>query len=299
MPQSLPGDSNGFDDLFVRDRLLGTTDRVSVGTDGAQGDRSRRRADLPRRPLRRVPDLSSTLLGPGGDTNGINDIYVRDRLVNVTKRVSVAYDGDAVDASRLDGFAISGDGRPSRSTAPTEPPPPGTDTNGKSDLFVRGVDGSRSERVDTLLFDNNRLDRRGARALDTGTNTLRTLCPATQVARSRRHGGVPAARVGGRHGGLSGRLVERRRRRRRHRRRALARQRQSAEPRRRGDGRRHVARRSPRSFRERGQNNTILNGDGDRNDTVVEVHPATVAGAWTNTGQAADALQVCGPRPCS
>src|SRR6185369_15377849 len=45
-----------------------------------------------------------------------------------------------------------------------------------------------------------------------------------------------------------------------------------------------------------GQNNTILNGDGDQNDTVVEVHPATVGGVWTNTGQAADSLQVCGPR---
>src|SRR6185369_1715504 len=33
-----PGDSNGFDDSFVRDRLLGTTERVSIGTDGTQGD---------------------------------------------------------------------------------------------------------------------------------------------------------------------------------------------------------------------------------------------------------------------
>src|SRR5262249_60340594 len=47
---------------------------------------------------------------------------------------------------------------------------------------------------------------------------------------------------------------------------------------------------------ESGQNNTVLNGDGDTADAVVEVHPAAVAGAWTNTHQAGDALQVCGPR---
>src|SRR2546430_4839300 len=32
------GDTNGTDDVFVRDRRRGTTKRVSVGSHGAQGD---------------------------------------------------------------------------------------------------------------------------------------------------------------------------------------------------------------------------------------------------------------------
>jgi hypothetical protein len=43
---------------------------------------------------------------------------------------------------------------------------------------------------------------------------------------------------------------------------------------------------------EAGQN-ADLNGDGDLNDTVVEVHPAA-SGAWTNVHQAADTVQVEG-----
>jgi hypothetical protein len=32
------GDSNGFRDIFLRDRTLGTTERVSVGTGAVQGE---------------------------------------------------------------------------------------------------------------------------------------------------------------------------------------------------------------------------------------------------------------------
>src|SRR5215210_2427604 len=32
------GDTNGFDDVFVRDRVAGTTERVSIATGGAQGN---------------------------------------------------------------------------------------------------------------------------------------------------------------------------------------------------------------------------------------------------------------------
>ena len=45
---------------------------------------------------------------------------------------------------------------------------------------------------------------------------------------------------------------------------------------------------------EAGQGNADLNGDGDTADTVVEVHPVS-GGSWTNVGQAADTVQVCGP----
>src|SRR5262245_2975074 len=34
----VPGDTNGLDDVFVRDRLTGVTERVSVDSSGVEGD---------------------------------------------------------------------------------------------------------------------------------------------------------------------------------------------------------------------------------------------------------------------
>jgi Tol biopolymer transport system component len=34
----VPGDTNGLDDIFVRDRLKGVTERVSLGPNGVQGN---------------------------------------------------------------------------------------------------------------------------------------------------------------------------------------------------------------------------------------------------------------------
>jgi Tol biopolymer transport system component len=181
-------DTNIFDDLYVRDRLLGTMEWVNVGTGGAQGDSVTFFGRMSR-DGRHVAfwSGSTTLLGPGGDTNAATDIFVRDRLVNVTRRVSVAYDGaQAATGSSYffsDGFAISGDGQ----TVAFDNPdanllPPGADTNGRKDLFVRGVDAADPNGVDTLLFDNDRLTDSVLEVLDTGTSTLRTLCPATQAA---------------------------------------------------------------------------------------------------------------------
>jgi Tol biopolymer transport system component len=292
-----PGDSNGFDDLFMRDRLLRRTERVSIGTDGTQGDAFTFFGRMSR-DGRYVAfqTFSTTLLGPGGDTNSVVDTYVRDRLVNVTKRVSIAHDGAQATAASS-GFAISGDGQ-TVAFANADPNllPPGVDTNGKRDLFVRGVDDADPNGVDTLLFGNDRLIDSVLEVLDTGTTTLRTLCPATQAAvaggmaaflRPESSVGTVACPGGSLNGdadvadtvvelwpgsgnpvslGVAGPAV------------ALSDTTLAA------------------LVSESGQNDTILNADGDRSDTVVQVRPATVAPVWTNTGQAADALQVCGPR---
>src|SRR5262249_3296199 len=150
----VPGDSNFRDDVFVHDRLLGTTERVDIGTDGTQGDMFTFFGALSRdgRYVAFATN-STTLLGPG-DTNGKQDIYVRDRLVNFTKRVSVAYNG-AQSSSDSGGFSISGDGQTvAFSNADPNLLPPGVDTNGKADLFVRDADPTDPLGVDTLLFHN-------------------------------------------------------------------------------------------------------------------------------------------------
>lgn len=297
------GDTNGVDDLFVLDRQLGLTERVSVGTDGTQVDQFTTLGQIsPDGRFVAFQTLSTTLLGPGGDTNGINDIYVRDRLTNVTKRVSVAYNGAQATAGSNSlvasiGFALSGDGRTVSFASPdANLLPPGTDTNGKTDVFVRAVDATDPLGVDNLLFDNNQLTDSVLEVLNTGTSTLQTLCPATQVAvaggtaaflRPESALGTAACPAGSLNGD--------------------------------GDSTDTVAELWPGSGNaqslgvaatavamspsaiaalvdEKGQNNAILNGDGDSNDTVVEVHPPTVAGAWTNTGQAGDVVEMCGTR---
>src|SRR5262249_40489008 len=125
---------------------------------------------------------STTLLGPGGDTNGAQDVYVRDRLVNFTKRGSVAYNA-AQTTSHASGFRISGDGQTvAFASADANLLPAGTDTNGNADVFVRDANPADPLGVDTLLFHNNRLTDAVLETLDSGTGTLTTLCPATQVA---------------------------------------------------------------------------------------------------------------------
>jgi hypothetical protein len=55
-----------------------------------------------------------------------------------------------------------------------------------------------------------------------------------------------------------------------------------------------ASRRVPVSLEE-GEHRTDLNGDGDTADTVVEVHRmGDPPNFWTNTGQAADLVEVSG-----
>ena len=96
-------------DVFVRDRVTGTTERVSVTSSGKPADNEE---------FSRVPSISadgrfvafsSTAANlDGGDKGDDNDVFVHDRLTGETTRVSVASDGS--DANGV-GPAISGDGR--------------------------------------------------------------------------------------------------------------------------------------------------------------------------------------------
>lgn len=107
-PEIVAGDTNGDDDVFVRDLLAGTTERVSVSSLGAQANN-----------ISFDPTLSSdgrfvcfssdaTNLVPG-DTNIRYDIYVRDRLLGTTARVNVSTLGTESDETSGQP-AMSGDG---------------------------------------------------------------------------------------------------------------------------------------------------------------------------------------------
>ena len=91
------GDTNGVFDVFVRDRLNGTTERVSIGSGGAQGNN---RSGEPSMSAdnRYVAFLSDASNLVPGDTNGVRDVFVRDRLNGITERMSI------------DSFGVEGNG---------------------------------------------------------------------------------------------------------------------------------------------------------------------------------------------
>lgn len=103
------GDSNGQWDVFVRDRTLGTTTRVSVATGGGQGNSA---SEQPSISIdgRYVAFRSYASNVVAGDSNGSYDVFVHDRDTGTTTRVSV--DSLGVQGnSDSDQAEISGDGR--------------------------------------------------------------------------------------------------------------------------------------------------------------------------------------------
>ncbi len=103
------GDTNLTRDIFVRDRLLGTTVRVSVSSTGVEGNGPSSRPSISA-DGRYVAyrSLSSNLVP--GDTNLVEDVFVHDLQTGTTTRVSVASSGaEGNGGSTVP--AISGDGR--------------------------------------------------------------------------------------------------------------------------------------------------------------------------------------------
>ena len=77
----VPGDTNGVSDVFVRDNLTKTVVRVSVATNGTQGDGHSTFPSISDDGRRVAFSTEATNLR-GGDTNGLQDIYYRDRDVD-------------------------------------------------------------------------------------------------------------------------------------------------------------------------------------------------------------------------
>ena len=103
------GDTNGFEDVFVADRMTGAVERVSVTTAGVQGDRNSRFASISADGRYVAFESSATNL-VAGDTNGSFDVFVHDRQTGTTERVSVDSSGAQANSDSLFA-AISADGR--------------------------------------------------------------------------------------------------------------------------------------------------------------------------------------------
>jgi Tol biopolymer transport system component len=148
------GDANGDTDIFVRDRQNGTTERVSVATGGGESN------DISFSPSisadgRHVAFSSFGTNLVAGDTNGVIDVFARDRQTGTTQRVSVKANGSQVN-NVSDEAAISPDGSRVLFVSFATNVVPG-DTNGSPDLFMRhrtatmcsdGTDNDGDAKVD-------------------------------------------------------------------------------------------------------------------------------------------------------
>jgi hypothetical protein len=127
-------DTNGVFDVFVRNSTNGTTVRASIDTNEQQAND---RSQFPSISWdgRFVAFESRATNLVTNDTNAVEDVFVRDLLLTLTTRVSVATGGAQANAASFQP-AISGDGRfvvwHSAATNLVT-----TDVNGATDVFLR------------------------------------------------------------------------------------------------------------------------------------------------------------------
>jgi Tol biopolymer transport system component len=129
----VPGDTNGTYDAFVHDRLTGTTTRVSVRNDGSQvsGVSNIPNISADGRYIAFVSTASNLV---PGDTNGLQDVFLHDRLTGATTAISTTTDGTTANR-QSSGPDIGADGRYVAYTSSASNLVPG-DTNDITDVFI-------------------------------------------------------------------------------------------------------------------------------------------------------------------
>ena len=142
-PNLVSGDTNQRPDVFLHDMTTGRTTRVSVGTSGAQGDDGSWLSSL-------SPDgrfavfVSAATNLVKTDTNGQQDVFVRDLRRNRTTRVSVASNGAQADGWST-GAQIAANDRDVVFSSTADNLVAG-DTNGAQDVFLHDLRTGRTER---------------------------------------------------------------------------------------------------------------------------------------------------------
>ena len=126
------------------DRQTNTTERVSVASDGTEGNDSFEPVISADGRFVTYDSYASNLVP--GDTNNAIDVFVFDRQTNTIERVSVASDGTEPNIRQLSNPSISADGRFVAYTSDASNLVPG-DTNGGSDIFVFDRQNNTTERV--------------------------------------------------------------------------------------------------------------------------------------------------------
>jgi flagellin-like hook-associated protein FlgL len=135
------GDTNGLQDIFVKDTATGVTTRVSTDSNGNQTTNGHSRRPIMSADGRYVSFFSNDSNLVAGDTNSTTDNFVKDMLTGETTRITISSAGiEQNDNGGVGSYAyaraISADGRfvvfDSLSTDLVN-----GDTNAQGDVFVR------------------------------------------------------------------------------------------------------------------------------------------------------------------
>jgi hypothetical protein len=133
------GDTNGARDVFVRDRVLGTTERVSVSSSGGQSNFWSYFPSISADGDRIAFDSNASNIVTG-DTNVVRDVFLHERSSGTTTRISVASDGQqGTKVATLPSISAGGDFVVFETASPTLVP---GDSNTIPDVFVRSLASS-------------------------------------------------------------------------------------------------------------------------------------------------------------
>ena len=148
----VPGDTNEWPDVFLRDRQTATTERVSISSSGDEIPATSHvfgMSDDGNRVLFRSSP-GATAVVPN-DTNGEPDLFIRDRRLATTQRVNLTSTGGQMPGQAcgygvcpLDG-KLSGDGN--TVTFITQAKMTADDSDALADLFVRNLAAGTTTRV--------------------------------------------------------------------------------------------------------------------------------------------------------
>jgi Tol biopolymer transport system component len=162
----VPNDTNNASDVFVHDLVTGQTERVSVASDGSQSLLGSAGDPHISTDGRFVTFGSSAADLVGGDTNGVTDAFIHDRLTGITERVSVATSGLQGTGGGSGGRApVTDDGRfVLLGSSATDLVP--DDTNGAGDVFLHDRLTGVTERVSVRLDGTQASGLRGDMSAD-------------------------------------------------------------------------------------------------------------------------------------
>ncbi len=147
----VPDDRNGVSDVFVRDLARRRTWRASVSSSGAESNGPSRKPSISADGVVVAFPSSATNLVPS-DRNGVPDVFVRDRSVGFTKRVSMGSDREA-DAASLAAL-VSADGRTIAFSSDASNLV-AADDNGAMDVFFTDRMTGRTRRVSVGPFEES------------------------------------------------------------------------------------------------------------------------------------------------
>ncbi|MCY2961971.1 MAG: hypothetical protein NTY35_17575 [Planctomycetota bacterium] len=147
-----PLDTNGMTDVYVYDRVAGTTQLVSITPSGVLGDLGAYGPSISADGRYVAFSTFSTTFHPA-DVNGLSDVYVKDRLTGTLTLVSARPDGIPGN-----GFSsrpsVSGNGRfVAFESNSTDLGPPDNPVYTTIDVFVRDVLAGTTTLIDRTIFN--------------------------------------------------------------------------------------------------------------------------------------------------